>query len=182
MYLNNTWESKVKPKKQQPQSHIGISRLSYGVTKIPNDTLLQRTQWRFFNHTYGETIVVIERRNAHGIQSAHGWSRFPKGMKALWSMGVQGESEVSHWPWGIWGQLGGSPKWWWNGHTFPGALRLDADDAPQKRLPENFASQYLKPSAPERDATGERKCLPCQDSVGLENGTFCSTTHILQSS
>ena len=24
------------------------------------------------------------------------------------------------------------------------------------RLPENFALQYLKPSAPERDATGER--------------------------
>lgn len=52
-------------------------------------------------------------------------------------------------------------------------------NAPYQRLPENFALQYLKFSATERDATGERQRLPCQDCVGLENGTFCSTTHIL---
>lgn len=31
-------------------------------------------------HNY--LFVVIERLNAHGIQSAHGWSRFPKGTKS----------------------------------------------------------------------------------------------------
>lgn len=33
---------------------------------------------------YGANIllIVIERRNAHGIQSAHGWSRFPKGVES----------------------------------------------------------------------------------------------------
>lgn len=31
---------------------------------------------------YSILLIVIERRNAHGIQSAHGWSRFPKGTES----------------------------------------------------------------------------------------------------
>ena len=46
---------------------------------------------------YGANIllIVIERRNAHGIQSAHGWSRLPKDIESSLVDGVQGRAKVS---------------------------------------------------------------------------------------
>lgn len=44
--------------------------------------------------------------------------RVVRGTKALGSMGIQRENDISPWPWGFWGQLGGSPKWRSNGQTF----------------------------------------------------------------
>lgn len=44
----------------------------------------------------GETVGEIEQRHAHGIQSAHGWFRFPKGRNALFGRwGYQGQRESS---------------------------------------------------------------------------------------
>lgn len=59
-------------------------------------------------------------------------------------------------------------------------MKAQCLNAPHQRLPENIEMQYLKFSVTERDATGERQRLPCQDCVGRKNGTFCSTTHILR--
>jgi len=50
----------------------------------------------------GETVVVIERRNAHGIQSVDGWSRFPKGIESSLVDGGSAKSPIDH------GGLGGS--------------------------------------------------------------------------
>ncbi len=48
----------------------------------------------------GETVVVIQRRKADGIQTADGWL-----------MGFQGESELHPLAMGFLGELGGSHEW-----------------------------------------------------------------------
>ncbi len=73
--------------------------------------------------------VVIQRRNAGGIQPADGWSRFPKGAKALWSMGSTGSADSS---------LGPPERVWVSGQERPdwrvsGASTLTSGQ-PAKRL------------------------------------------------
>ncbi len=70
----------------------------------------------------GETVVGIERRNAHGIQSAYGWSRVPRGYEmpnGRWGI-KGGELKSLPLPWGL-GVARRLPKWWSNGQSFVGA-------------------------------------------------------------
>ena len=163
MHLNNEWKAiemchwlnPVMPNRgfctHDVQASRQLRRL-ISVAILPNaskDVSLVVIHWRNSGR--------IERRNAHGIQSAHGWFQW----NCRWDS--KGSYEILSWPWGFWGQLGGSPEWWLNGHTFWWCIKARCLNAPLKRLSENFAVQHLKLSASERDATGERQCLPCQD-------------------
>jgi len=62
---------------------------------------------------YGANIllIVIERRNAHDIQSAHGWSRFPKGTESsLIDGGGRGRAKSPFDHGGFGGSLEASPN------------------------------------------------------------------------